>query len=322
MADKNIQMKYYKKDGSYESLYPKTTVDMVIGYTPPIFPTVIVTAPTGSTMTCSKGSTTLTADEVNGTWTFVLPDYGTWVLHAEKGAESRDKSVVVNSVSLYQISIKYFDPIFSNNDWADIIDACHTNAVPLSWVVADHKNMTIGGTNYRIAIIGTSHDAYTAGGTAPLTFQLHDCLNARQQMNSSDTNVGGWKGCAMRWTHLPAIFETLPPEVRAGIRKVNKKTSAGNKSATIETSSDALFLLSEVEIFGNRSNSKPGEGSQYAYYQAGNSRVKKVSGTADDWWERSPFGSYATLFCYVNSGGDADGYGASGAAGVAFGFCF
>ena len=32
-----------------------------------MFPQIIVTAPTGSTITCSKGSTVLNAEEVNGT---------------------------------------------------------------------------------------------------------------------------------------------------------------------------------------------------------------------------------------------------------------
>ena len=61
---------------------------------------------------------------------------------------------------------------------------------------------------------------------------------------------------------------------------------------------------------------------QYAYYKAGNSKVKNVSGSAYSWWERSPSANNATYFCRVPSGGDA---GSSGAAdtsyGVAFGFC-
>ena len=99
-------------------------------------------------------------------------------------------------------------------------------------------------------------------------------------------------------------------------------TSAGSQSATINTTADKLFLLSEIEIFGSVSYSKSGEGTQYDYYKAGNSKVKKYSGSADRWWERSPYGSNSTRFCYVNSNGDANGNTASSAYGVAFGFCF
>ena len=82
-----------------------------------------------------------------------------------------------------------------------------------------------------------------------------------------------------------------------------------------------LFLLSEVEIFGSTTYSVSGEGTQYAYYKAGNSKVKNVSGSAYAWWERSPYASNTAGFCFVASNGNADGSGASSSFGVAFGFC-
>ena len=212
---------------------------------------------------------------------------------------------------------------FADNTWEQIIDACHKNQVPETWVVGNQKAMTINGADYVIDIIGKGHDDYADGsGKAPLTFQLHDCYADVNRMNSSNTNSGGWTSCAMRSTHLPAILALMPTEVQNGIREVNKMTSAGSQSATINTTADKLFLLSEIEIFGSVSYSKSGEGTQYDYYKAGNSKVKKYSGSAYTWWERSPNGSDSTYFCIVDSIGAA-GYGdASIAYGVAFGFCF
>ena len=215
-----------------------------------------------------------------------------------------------------------YDPVFANNTWEQIIAACHNNAVPDTWKVADQKPMTINGVDYQIDIIGKNHDTYTAGGTAPLTFQMHDCYGTKYQMNSSNTNRDGWTSCAMRSTHLPAILALMPSEVQAGIREVNKLTSAGNQSSTINTTADKLFLLSEIEIFGSKTYSKSGEGSQYAYYSAGNSKVKNFSGSANSWWERSPYGRNSNDFCNVNSSGNATRSRASASHGVAFGFCF
>ena len=214
------------------------------------------------------------------------------------------------------------DDIFANNSWEAIIAACQSGSVPDSWAVGDSKTMTINGTDYQIDIIGKNHDTYTAGGTAPLTFQMHDCYGETKNMNRSNTNSGGWTSCAMRSTHLPAILALMPTEVQNGIREVNKLTSAGSSSSTINTTADKLFLLSEIEIFGRTTYSKAGEGDQYAYYSAGNSKVKKYNGSADTWWERSPSGSYSTRFCLVKSSGDAYCYNASYGYGVAFGFCF
>ena len=143
----------------------------------------------------------------------------------------------------------------------------------------------------------------------------------KNRMNSSNTNSGGWTSCAMRSTHLPAILALMPTEVQNGIREVNKLTSAGSQSATINTTADKLFLLSEIEIFGSVSYSKSGEGTQYDYYKAGNSKVKKFNGSAGGWWERSPYGSNSTYFCDVISNGFANYSDASSAFGVAFGFC-
>lgn len=220
------------------------------------------------------------------------------------------------------VTVSLLKDNFADNEWSEIIAACQSGSVPASWVVGNYKNMTINGKAYRIDIIGKNHDTYAAGGTAPLTFQMHDCYDTTYQMNSSNTNSGGWNSCAMRSTHLPAILNLMPAEVKAAIKEVQKKTSAGSQSSSIQTTNDKLFLLSEIEIFGNTTYSFAGEGTQYAYYQAGNSKVKNLSGSANAWWERSPLSSYSTSFCTVTSAGTAGANTASTSRGVAFGFCF
>ena len=215
-----------------------------------------------------------------------------------------------------------FDAIFANNSWEAIIAACQSGRVPDGWAVGNSKAMTINGTDYQIDIIGKNHDTYTAGGTAPLTFQMHDCYANTKQMNSYNTNSGGWTSCAMRSTHLPAILALMPMEVQNGIREVNKLTSAGEQSRDINTTADKLFLLSEIEIFGSIRGSVAGEGRQYAYYSAGNSKVKNCNGSASYWWERSPHVVGSSRFCSVDRAAYADYSYASNAHGVAFGFCF
>lgn len=210
---------------------------------------------------------------------------------------------------------------FADNTWAEIIDACHKNQVPATWVVGDQKSMTINGAAYAIDIIGKNHDTYAAGGKAPLTFQLHDCYGEEKSMNSSNTNEGGWTSCAMRSTHLPAILALMPTEVQNGIREVNKLTSEGSKGGTIITTKDRLFLLSEIEILGDVTYSFTGEGTQYDYYKAGNSKIKSLNNNASIWWERSPYNDISE-FCYTGTDGTPYRGSASVSHGVAFAFCF
>ena len=76
-----------------------------------------------------------------------------------------------------------------------------------------------------------------------------------------------------------------------------------------------------IEIFGSTTYSVSGEGTQYAYYKAGNSKVKNKGGSATIWWERSSYSGDSSIFCWVGSGGTVGGNRASSSRGVAFGFC-
>lgn len=285
--------------------------------------TITVTVESGASVVLKKNGTTLQTKTSTGTAVFTVAETGTYTVEATKSGQTVSGSVnVVSSTNSYTLTLILLKDNFADNDWSAIIAACHSGSVPSTWVVGNSKTMTINDASYQVDIIGKNHDTYTAGGKAPLTFQLHDCYADTKAMNSSDTNSGGWASCAMRSTLLPVILSLMPTEVQNGIREVNKLTSAGNKSSTINTTADKLFLLSEVEIFGSTTNSEAGEGTQYNYYKAGNSKVKKQNGNATFWWERSPMAIDSTRFCMVYSNGNAYYYNAIYAAGVAFGFCF
>lgn len=285
--------------------------------------TITVTVDSGATVVLKKGSTTIATKTSTGTAVFTVKETGTYTVEATKNGQTVSGTVsVVSGTTSYALTLSFLKDNFADNDWSDIIAACHSGSVPSTWVAGNSKTMTINGTSYQIDIIGKNHDTYASGGKAPLTLQLYDCYGEAKNVSSLSTNEGGWTSCTMRQTHLPAILALMPTEVKNGIREVNKLTSAGSKSDTINTTADKLFLLSEIEIFGSVSYSKSGEGTQYDYYKAGNSKVKKLNGSARTWWERSPYGSGFSSFCNVNSGGGADYNGAGDARGVAFGFCF
>ena len=285
--------------------------------------TITVTVDSGASVSLQKDGATIQTKISTGTVVFTVTETGTYTIVATKDGQIMSGSVdVVSGATSYTMALSFLKDNFADNDWTFIIAACHSGSVPSTWVVGNSKTMTINGASYQIDIIGKNHDTYTAGGTAPLTFQMHDCYADTKAMNSSNTNSGGWTSCAMRQTHLPAILALMPTEVQNGIREVNKLTSAGRKSSTINTTADKLFLLSEIEIFGSVTYSKNGEGTQYDYYKAGNSKVKNRNGSAVAWWERSPRASDIANFCLVDSSGSANNRSASTAIGVAFGFCF
>lgn len=220
--------------------------------------------------------------------------------------------------------IKYpYEANFADNTWAQIIAACQRKSVPDSWSVGDQKAMTIGGADYLIDIIGLNHDDYSDGsGKAPLTLQMHDCYATAYAMGTSRTNAGGWTQALMRTTHLPAILALMPGEVQNGIKEVSKQTSAGDRSSVINSTSDKLFLLSEVEILGTTEDTAPGEGTQYPYYGANSNRIKNRNGSAEFWWERSPVNSSSSFWGYITRTGRQTNTDPTAVIGVSFAFCF
>ena len=69
---------------------------------------IIVAAPTGSTVTCKMGSTTKTASEKNGTWTFSGLDIGTWTITATKGSSIATQDVDITRLTVEYVTITYF----------------------------------------------------------------------------------------------------------------------------------------------------------------------------------------------------------------------
>ena len=283
------------------------------------FAQILVTTTPNTKVTASlNGKTVSATSNSSGLAILKVPGFGTWTVSTNIYGAFISVSCEIKAITQYEV------PLLSDLDssiW-DVIDAVSKSGNADSiWSVGDKKTVNIGGTNYQFQIIGFNHDTKTAGGKAGITFQMVDCMNTKGQMNSSNTNSGGWTSCEMRTSVLNSIFSSLPADLQNVIKAVNKLTSAGNQSATISTTSDKLFLLSEVEIFGSTTHSVSGEGSQYAYYKAGNSKVKKANGSVSYWWERSPLRENRARFCYVSDNGYTDNATADNSFGVSFGFC-
>ena len=68
---------------------------------------IIVTAPTGSTVTCTKGTTVKTATEKNGEWWFKNLDTGTWTLKATLSGQTATQTVNVTQFGVYRIAMVY-----------------------------------------------------------------------------------------------------------------------------------------------------------------------------------------------------------------------
>ena len=278
---------------------------------------IIVTTSAGATVTATKDSKTVsgTAD-TNGKCILTVTEAGAWTVTAATASSTNTADVVVGTANVDMIMI---DPVFGNNSWAAIIKACQEKQVPDTWNVGNSCNMTINNKTYAIDIIGKNHDDYADGsGKAPLTFQMHTTYATQYKMNGAEYNNCGWKNCLVRTSNaFPKLKQVMPAEVVAALKAVTKKTTAGDASSSIDTTSDTLFLLSEIEVQGTRTHSYAGEGTQYAYYQTAANRKKNRA-----WYLRSPRISSTSCFCRTGWSGEADWSVASEVDGIAAAWCF
>ena len=134
----------------------------------------------------------------------------------------------------------------------------------------------------------------------------------------------------MRSTTLPLVKSALPSDLQTVLKTTtiySDNTGGGSNTASYVTATqDELYLLAEFEIFGARTYANSAERNhqqQYAYYVAGNSKVKyrhDSTATAVFWWERSVYATASAIFCSVTPGGGADYGGVRFSYGLAVAF--
>ena len=164
--------------------------------------------------------------------------------------------------------------------------------------------------------------------------------SAAFRMNTSRTNSGGWNSSYMRnnicgtskTSTSGRIMGAIPADLRNALKSVTKYTDntangGGSVSSYVTATTDFFFLLSEYEVFGNITYGNTYEVNyqqQYAYYSAGNSKVKyrhNSTGSAAYWWLRSPSAGSSYFFVTVYAVGTVTGDGAYFSLGFAPGFC-
>ena len=68
---------------------------------------IVVTAPTGSTVTAALDGVVYTAQEVNGTWTFKVRKFGTYTVTASLGNQTASTTVEVAEKITYNVTLDY-----------------------------------------------------------------------------------------------------------------------------------------------------------------------------------------------------------------------
>lgn len=326
--------------------------------------TITVEVDSGASVTLKKGSTTVATKTSTGTAVFTVKETGTYTVEATKNGQTVSGSVnVVSGTTAYTLALSFVSSTLNDNDWSVIKSVSDAGQGANYWSIGDRKAVTLNGTvnawtlsnvtTYAF-IIGFNHNA-TVEGSNRIHFQLAKtalsggadvCLcdnyygntSGGFRMNASQTNYGGWASSNMRTaicgtslsSYSGTFLAVIPAELRAVLKSVTKYTNnTGNSTAAsaVAATTDYFFLLSEYEVFGSTKYANSSEASkqaQYAYYSAGNSKIKykhNATSTAAGWWLRSPGASSSNIFVRVNTDGTVTSAIANYSRGFAPGFC-
>ena len=288
----------------------------------------------GATVTATLGSKTVTGISSGGQARLKIPQEGKWTVSATNGAQVSIPQIISVPATV-DITLTTIQEL-NDTSWATIKQVSDAGAGANFWAIGDCKQITMNGkvsdgltlTNYTawVYIIGFNHNAEREGnGIAFQGFKATKngtpvCLadsgygskktsGTWFNMNRSNSNAGGWQASLMRKNIMPLIKAAFPSDLQAVIKPSTIFTAPGDGNIELTATQNEVFLLAEYEVFGARAYASTQEQNylkQYAYYAAGNSKVKyrhNATSSAAFWWERSPTSSYSTSFCIVATSG-------------------
>ena len=349
MAEYLITMREYNEaSNSYDILYPNTVKENIkdlenLGGAR--IDVAIVGGAAGQVVNLSGAKTATAVTNTTGIATFDNLQYGEYLVSTNISGATKTQNITIDALKIYEISFTVVSATLNDNSWDIISEISASGEASNYWNVGDVKTIIINGqvgnttfSNLSIDayILGINHNAsvegnnrihFCIGKVNNKTVGLIDSQYGKYPMTSSgyfsmsygdsNTNVGGWNGCYMRSTIMPAIKDALPTNLQNVLKTVTKYTdntgggsdSSSNVTATIET----VCLEAEFEVHGTRKYANSAEQNkqkQYDYYKNGNSKVRykyNDTNSAVWWWSRSPFSDSSGSFCCVTAGGSAYG---------------
>ena len=205
-----------------------------------------------------------------------------------------------------------------------VVDAYYAGDLTLAdiqsvWSIGDEREVTLSAM--AATGVAETHASQTVKfvimnwGGKTLTTDNTECLAIVGQKNSlaergninrTDTNNGGWSSCVRRSWCNDVYKNAIPSDFKDLFKQYNNQSGTGNYSSSgTQTTADYFALPAEIEVFGTRTYSVAGEGSQFKYYETSANRIKTLGegGSAEYWWERSPYSNSDRRLCSVTSNG-------------------
>lgn len=223
----------------------------------PVYPQIVASVTTGSAVTCTDGTTTLTATAASGKATFDIPNYGRWTLQATlSGQTSAAEVVTVDSVKQYAVTLSYFsatltvtaesDAVVTVTDGTHVYTGTCASNGKCALTVRYAGTYTVSAVKNSATSSTTTASVTTNGGsyTATVTF-----CTLTVTIDSGSSVTAAKSGVTLNATSTGTAKFYLPStgtwEVTATL---NGETATG--SATCSSYAGYSLEISYVKVFG------------------------------------------------------------------------
>ena len=193
--------------------------------------------------------------------------------------------------------------ILEENDWKTISKISKEALAAEYWKIGDTKTFVMGGYTYHAQIVGFDHfavqDSASYGRTrAGIAFQFKECHPTTVQ------------GIMENWyTAVRVSTNNLIPNIPTDLQNVMQSVLVyycpSTNSTSLSSTYEKLFVPSAMELANKPSGAySQKDGTQLAFYKAGNSLVKYRVGTSSAriWYTRSWIGGGQQLYMVTTSG--------------------
>ena len=351
MAEYLITMREYNEaSNNYDILYPNTVKENIkdlenLGGAR--IDVAIVGGAAGQVVNLSGAKTATAVTNTTGVAIFDNLQYGEYLVSTNISGTTKTQNITIDALKIYEISFSVVSATLNDNPWNIISEISASGEASNYWNVGDVKTIIINGQVGNTTFSNLSIDAYILGinhnASVEGNNRIHFCIGKvnnttvglvdsqyeqypmtssgyfSMSYGSSNTNSGGWEGCYMRSTIMPAIKNALPTELQNVLKTVTKFTDntggGSNSSSNVTATTETICLEAEFEVQGARSYANSYEQNkqqQYDYYKNGNSKIRyKYNDTSSAvwWWNRSPYSDLSGYFCSVYTAGTADANG-------------
>ena len=221
-----------------------------------------------------------------------------------------------------KIGIENYDSLastkFGSDSWTEIIANVKAGTTD-EYNVGDRRIIDLGDKygSYvvRLANKSTPSECSTEGfsqSACGFVLEFESIIDVKQ-MNSSQTNSGGWPASELYTYVNTSLYNEFPIDLKDTVIDTNIVSGRGASGSSNFTSTDKLYLLAPKEIYSDFSSihdTAKDLTRQLDYYNnigvttsSYSGAIKKYGTTASAWWLRSAGSSGKTNFFGVSSNG-------------------